>query len=293
VLDDLASGAVTLTAVTLLAPHLTEDNHRDVLESARHKPKRHVEQIVARLHPRPDVPAAIRRLPERRAPSASAVLVAVDVESRAAMQPAPAAMPASVAVPSRPAPSVVTPLAPERFKVQFTVSRETHDRLRRAQDLLRHAIPNGDPAEVFDRALTLLIGHLEKQKFAAVERPRAARSAWSNGRRIPAAVRRTVWHRDGGRCAFVGHEGRCAATGHLEFHHVVPFARGGVATEENIQLRCRAHNQHEAELEFSLRRPLFVRESAVEYRAVGTVTRSGPSCLSSGMVAWPERTTRV
>jgi 5-methylcytosine-specific restriction endonuclease McrA len=33
----------------------------------------------------------------------------------------------------------------------------------------------------------------------------------------------------------------------LEFHHVVPFADGGKATVENIELRCRSHNQYEAE----------------------------------------------
>jgi hypothetical protein len=42
----------------------------------------------------------------------------------------------------------VTPLAPERYKVQFTVSRATHEKLRRVQDLLRHSIPNGDPAAI-------------------------------------------------------------------------------------------------------------------------------------------------
>jgi hypothetical protein len=34
---------------------------------------------------------------------------------------------------------------------------EMHDKLRRAQDLLRHSIPDGDPAKIFDKALTLLL----------------------------------------------------------------------------------------------------------------------------------------
>jgi len=36
---------------------------------------------------------------------------------------------------------------------------------------------------------------------------------------------------------------RCRARGNLEFHHIVPFARGGEATLENICLMCRAHNE--------------------------------------------------
>ena len=60
----------------------------------------------------------------------------------------------------------MTPLAPERYKVQFTVSRETHAKLRRVQDLLRHSIPNGDPAAIFDRALTVLLADLERARLA-------------------------------------------------------------------------------------------------------------------------------
>ena len=81
--------------------------------------------------------------------------------------------PASVApVPARPAAPVTSPLSAERYKVQFTVGRETHDKLRRAQDLLRHSIPDGDPAEILDRALTLLLEHLERTKLAQTKAPR-------------------------------------------------------------------------------------------------------------------------
>ena len=47
----------------------------------------------------------------------------------------------------------VTALAPERYKLQVTATRATHDKLRRAQVLLRHVSPSGDPSEIFDRAL--------------------------------------------------------------------------------------------------------------------------------------------
>ena len=66
---------------------------------------------------------------------------------------------------------------------------------------------------------------------------------------IPAAVKRTVWRRDGGRCAFAGESGRrCTARGFLEFHHVRPYGIGGEATADNIQIRCRRHNAYEADL---------------------------------------------
>jgi hypothetical protein len=128
--------------------------------------------------------------------------------------------------------------------------RETYEKLRRAQDLLRHAIPNGDPALIVDKALTLLIAHVERTKLAATQRPRESRPTNPRSRHIAAAVRRTVWARDGGRCAFVGTQGRCTETGFLEFHHVEPYAVGGEAVSDTIELRCRAHNGHEAEQYF-------------------------------------------
>jgi hypothetical protein len=147
-------------------------------------------------------------------------------------------------------PAEVKPVAPERYKIQFTVSRETYDRLRRAQDLLRHSVPSGDPALIFDQALTLLVSTLERRKSGAVERPQPLRRPKVGSRHVPAAVKRVVWQRDGGRCAFQGTDGRCSETGFLEYHHVVPFATGGKTSVDNLQLRCRAHNQHEADRYF-------------------------------------------
>jgi 5-methylcytosine-specific restriction endonuclease McrA len=272
VLELLNRGELSLTTTCLLAPHLTEDNHQTVLKTARHKGKRDVERMIAELHPRPDVPSTIRKLPAPATPAVPLTLVesaTVSVESaptcvQAAPQGAPHVSPPRMQPPARVVPAmtrppVVAPLAPERFKVQFTVGRETHDKLRRAQDLMRHAVPNGDPAAIFDRALTLLVEHLERTKLASVRQPRLPRAATAHSRHIPSAVKRAVWTRDRGRCTFVGTQGRCAEPGFVEFHHVVPYASGGAATVDNIQLRCRAHNQYEAQEDFG---PpgLFVRE---------------------------------
>ena len=71
-------------------------------------------------------------------------------------------------------------------------------------------------------------------------------------RDIPAAVRRVVWVRDFGRCAFVGPTGhRCTERGFVEFHHVRPYEVGGEPTVENIQLRCGRHNRYEAKVYFN------------------------------------------
>ena len=144
---------------------------------------------------------------------------------------------------------VVRPLAPERYEIRFTASTEMREKLRVAQELLGHAIPSGDIAQVFDRALTLLVADLSRRKFAATTRPRRSRGQSDDSRNVPAEVKRLVAGRDQRRCAFVAPNGRrCDERRFLEFHHVVPYAAGGLPSAENIQLRCRAHNGYEADL---------------------------------------------
>lgn len=255
VLELLADGSVTLTAIGLLAPHLTPENHRGLLDSARHKSKRDVEHLVASLRPLPPVRSTVRKLPAPKPPESLDIDPGVVQDGAAVSSALPSTSP-----PSRPA---VGPLAPNRYKVQFTASSETYEKLRRAQNLLRHTIPSGDPAVIFDRALTLLLADLERKKLAAAERPRAPRACSPSSRHIPAAVRRQVWARDGGQCAFIGANGRCTEGGFLEFHHVVPYAAGSQATTENLELRCRAHNAYEAERYFG---PLLLREPRAPWR---------------------------
>ena len=43
----------------MLVPHLTEQNHREVLAQAAGKSKRGVEELVARLSPQPAVPSLL------------------------------------------------------------------------------------------------------------------------------------------------------------------------------------------------------------------------------------------
>jgi hypothetical protein len=272
VLERLAEGSLTLTTIGLLKPHLTADNHRELLEAARHKSKRDVEKMIAALRPLPPVPSSVRKLP---APTAARPVLPADPEMAAQasderIDQTPRAVPPPPAVASRPA--VVTPLAPERYKVQVTISRDAHDKLRRAQELLRHTIPNGDPAAIVERALSLLVDDLERKRCAAAKHPRPAIASTPGSRHVPAAVRRQVWSRDEGRCAFVGARGRCPERGFLELHHVVPFADGGATDTANLQLRCRAHNAFEAEMWFG-------REEMQERRE-DAPTRSGPSVLS-------------
>jgi hypothetical protein len=69
--ERLRDGSMTLTTVALLRPQLTLKNHGRLIDEARHKSKREVEQQIARLAPKPDVPTLIRRLPDTAVTSSS------------------------------------------------------------------------------------------------------------------------------------------------------------------------------------------------------------------------------
>jgi 5-methylcytosine-specific restriction endonuclease McrA len=288
ILEMLCLGTLTLTAVRKLKGFLTAENHEAVLRKAAHRSKEQLEALIAELAPRPDVPATVRKvsgtmgvLRARPATPGPLGLAFESAPPSGVIGPAETAPTAAGhdGVPSlhEPPPAPLTPrpvvqaLAPARYRVTFTIDQDTHDRLRRVQALLRSQVPSGDPAAIFDRALRLLEEVEGRKRGLAVKRPRGPRAARNyenrirsgtdkadkRSRHIPAAVKRAVWFRDAGQCAFVSDSGRrCSARSFLELHHIHPYALRGPATVGNFALRCRHHNQYEGKLVFGERRAI-------------------------------------
>ena len=245
VLPMLADGLLSLATVRLLACHLTAENQQELLAEAAGKSKRAVEEMLVRYFPRPEVPSSVRKLPT------------VKVLPESSRSPAATSLPFALAPQMPPRRPLLSPLAPDRYELRVTVSAETRENLRLAQDLLRHAIPTGDPAQVIDRALKVLVEQLRRKKFATTDRPRASRGTAPGSRDVAAKVRRAVGRRDDGRCTFMGKSGRrCNERAFVEFHHDEPYGVGGEATVGNIQLLCRAHNAFESERFYGHGRPM-------------------------------------
>ena len=264
----VAEGRLNLTGVGLLAPHLTPENADELLGSSAGKSKAEIEELVARRFPRSELLPMVRALPAP-APEQSRQLAPAQVgrDATGSIETSNGSLGARP-VEVRPK---MAPVAPERYALQLTIAKSTHDKLRYAQALLSHRIPNGDLAVVLESALDALIERLEKRKFAATDRPRDTTRSTRSARHLPAHVRRAVWQRDQGRCTFVSDSGRrCPSRKFLEFDHANPAARGGEATTENLRLRCRAHNQHAGECtfgaEFMARKRQEARQAAAEAR---------------------------
>jgi hypothetical protein len=241
----------------MLSKHLTRENHQELFAAARGLSRSAVAQLLAVRFPEPDVPASIRKLP---APAPAPVVVpasappmfalAAPAGSHVAVGPLPPPAPLVSSVPTPPATHpVMRPLAADRYELRLTVKESTRENLQMAQDLLRHALPSGDSAEILDRALAMYVEHLVKAKFKVTKRPRRSRGQQDDSRNVPAEVKRAVYVRDRGRCTYLGTGGhRCGERGFLEFHHANPYGARGRPTVDNIHLRCRAHNRYEAEV---------------------------------------------
>lgn len=280
-LDMLADGRLHLSGVGKLAPHLTLENAPALLARAAHRTKRQIEELVAECCPRPDAPTLVRRLPAqpssvapgpgsstqepvpvplplagsaRRELRPDAVAPSLPVVA-SSLPAAPPSLPTEKDTPSSPAqPGSIEPLAPARYKIQFTASARLRDQLERLQVLMRSQVPDGDLAALIEAAVTEKVERLEAKRFARVAAPRkglAETRVVPTTRQVPAAVKRAVDQRVSGQCRYVDQHGRrCKARHGLEFHHRRPFGLGGDHSVDNISLLCAGHNGRLAEVDY-------------------------------------------
>ncbi|MBI4061040.1 MAG: HNH endonuclease [Elusimicrobia bacterium] len=141
----------------------------------------------------------------------------------------------SVAAPGEPGATEI------RVEFSFRGSPALRDAIERIRQLLSHKCPGGGMDEVL---LEIARDYLKRHDPQKGLPGRAAPA--KGGSVIPADVRRAVWARDGGRCAYVGTTGvRCLSRRFLEMDHVRPRAHGGGNSAGNLRLLCRAHNDSE------------------------------------------------
>lgn len=171
--------------------------------------------------------------------------------------------------PTRPAaPAAAGPAAGRAVRVQVscTLSEAVWADYQKASALLSHVLGPAPRIEaVLGRLVHEFLERRDPEQRQARRERRAARAAARQAvshasgppedpgagivvsRDVPDELRDRVWVRDGSQCTFVGPAGRCGATRGLTLEHLRPFALGGEHSEENLTLRCQAHNLGEAE----------------------------------------------
>jgi hypothetical protein len=246
-LDD---GRLHLSGIAVLAPYLAHTNCEELLARATHKTKRELLVLVAEIAPKPDVSPSIRKLPKQRQKPASEHRTS-GAESTLSGQSSPAPEPAPAPAPEEAdKPAVVEPLAPSRYRVQFTASAELHDKLQRLAALM----PGADLASMLEASVTEKLERLEAKRLGKVKNPRKSLEDADTApgvRGISAPVRRFVWERDQAQCTFESSDGRrCPESRGLQFHHHDPYGLGGDRSADNVRLLCGPHNLYMAEMDY-------------------------------------------
>jgi hypothetical protein len=176
-------------------------------------------------------------------------------------------------------PAAIEPLSPARYRVEFTASAELREKLLRLQALMRSSIPDADLATVVETAVTEKLQRLEAWRFGRTRSPRKSLSQTDTApktRHVPAALKRAVDERDGGRCRFTDAQGRrCTARAGLEFHHGRPWAVGGDHAPGGMSLLCRTHNRYLAKVDFG-------RKAVGAHRRTSPGTAVGLMTLETG-----------
>jgi hypothetical protein len=235
-----------------------------MVKRAAYKTDEETRHLVATLLPRPAPREGIRRLPQAPAlPSCAAETTRgrqangegdLSLAEAAGKASGVAPEPLSLAPPPR-APSRASqdPVSADQWSVRLTIDGAFKEELETLKCLLSHKIPDGNLAAVLREAVRCAIEKHGKRRGAvkpAREREPAPPRPSRPGKRqaIPAAVRRAVWERDGGRCTYVSPGGRrCENRWRLELDHVQSAVLGGPSTIDGLRLRCRAHNTLHAE----------------------------------------------
>ncbi|MEK7234369.1 MAG: hypothetical protein AAB268_11175 [Elusimicrobiota bacterium] len=250
----VACGDLTLTAILVLSPVLTDENQERLLKAAKGKSRRDLETLVAGIAPHPGRPDFIE--PYQIAPEAG-------MKSTGA---APAVLESTGAREWQ----AVIPISLNRVRIGFDAAVAVLQLLDRAKQVLSHKYPDGKIEDILRDALEFLLERKDPQRKFALKsgeprrisetpdemqplEPRFLRT-WKAGRYIPASVKRAVWQRDDGRCVFRFEEGNiCGSKEGLEFDHVRPFAKGGRSeSPRNVRLLCRMHNRMAAEIVFGM-----------------------------------------
>jgi hypothetical protein len=255
VLEPVRDGRLCISTVFELSKVITDENAAEVLPRFFGTSKRDAKNVVAELAPTP--------APERTVITAVAV---PSLEPLAQLHDPSGRLADQVNANSSPAPqlgrgpqptprTIVEPKTAELSRVHVTVPRRLLEKLKVATDALSHSHPNASDAEVLEVGLDLIIARYLKRRGIGAKPRKPARAPKApataavgappgtrRSRYVPAEVRRAVWERDGGCCAFpLENGGVCGSTYQLELDHIEGFALGAGNTVDELRLACRPH----------------------------------------------------
>jgi 5-methylcytosine-specific restriction endonuclease McrA len=269
ILKVLSEGKVHLSALSAIAPMLTQENIKELLIKIQGKTKKGVEEIVGGHQPfKSPLKDKIRRLPLHHSQ--------IQIHTSKAQKNLSTLRSESPKKPKEPLGSSLVffgsqrkenfgllgrhhkpkPNLSRRVKIEFCAEEALANKITRAKEILKHKYPEGKLEDVMGEALELFLkmkdpirqGERRRRRVVkkikvSVHRTPIQKTAKEPSRYIPAKVKHDVYRRDQAQCSFIGTEGkRCQERGALQIDHIQPFALGGPNTVGNLRLLCKNHN---------------------------------------------------
>jgi hypothetical protein len=232
----IANGELHLTGLLMIGPHLTPENHVEVLGRAKFRTKKELGKLVRELCPLPQIPDRIeplgpqlrktlrnptweeyvsaraprvRELPEGERPRDWAS------ENDSTAEAVSTECVSNEPLPVGPVPRDLPPVTgPQHYQLQFSTTEEHAQLVERAKALLARSRPGLTLGELHLRAMRLLVASLEKRRFGAA----TARAGRQGGERTDQALSqgqepdpppRQRGESDGGSKAVTGSNAAC------------------------------------------------------------------------------------
>ncbi len=254
--DLIRTGAISLSALSEVAPVMTEENTAEVLTLVQGASKREAEKIAVQFGAVEKTKKESIRIKKVRVGNPGSVKQPIGdlftmLEST---------------------PPAERSLEPEvKTEVRYSYSFEANEEFQAVLEQAQAITGVSGVAEVIQKALRLLV---EKRRPKAGKKPKAEGKIVKPEAEVSVmteaplqavtqaepqkaeklygplrqSVRREVFERDGECCAYVSPEGvRCCERRFLQVDYVLPVARGGTNELENLRIYCAPHNQLLAE----------------------------------------------
>ncbi len=162
------------------------------------------------------------------------------------------------------------PINEEKTLIQFTAGKNLMGKIQKLNSLLSQQNKTGSLEALFEKLTDLALEKLDPERREQRRQIRKSKKTNSStlspppaevksqdrqlvSRHIPQVLRDRIWVRDQGQCQHRDLKTGmfCGSKQRLELDHKFPFALGGENLEENLQLRCRMHNQWRSDILFS------------------------------------------
>ncbi|MBD3179440.1 MAG: DUF222 domain-containing protein [Candidatus Latescibacteria bacterium] len=242
----LQAGEINITTLSMVSGILNDDNYEEILKKISNRSKRDVEIFISGFNPQREIRDRVRPVCVLKPAAGKSTPTGGSRINRKNYVKSEIKSDSTPDVGSKD-----TRLEVERrFEIRFSAGEDFMKKLEKVKSLLSRKYPRGVNLELmFEELLDNYLDQNDPERREADNNIKI--NKLKRTRHIPRNIKDKVYRRDGGRCSFVGKSGRrCSSRWNLQYDHIIPYAKGGDNSPDNLRLLCARHNRLMAEREY-------------------------------------------